>query len=86
MVFKDERKTPTVKKLRLAFSDSPTGPWRDVTEPFTRDWIEGPSVVKIGAEWWIYYDHYTKPQDDHRHGTVAKISEKEAKALQALKR
>ena len=109
MVFKDERKTPPVKKLRLAFADSPAGPWRDITEPFTRDWIEGPSVVKIGAEWWIYFDHYTKPQqygairtsdwknfedvsaqvtfpDDHRHGTVARISEKEAKTLQAQKR
>ena len=105
MVFKDERKNPPVKRLRLAFADSPQGPWRDITEPFTRDWIEGPSVVKIGAEWWIYFDHYTKPQgygairtkdwktfedvselvsfpEDHRHGTVVTISEKEAKALQ----
>ena len=62
MIFKDERKTPLQKRLRLAFADSPAGPWRDVTEPFTRDWVEGPSAVRIGREWWIYFDHYAKPQ------------------------
>ena len=62
MIFKDERKNPAVKRLRLAFADSPCGPWTGVTEPFTRDWIEGPSAVKIGAEWWLYFDHYRKPR------------------------
>jgi hypothetical protein len=62
MIFKDERKNPQQKRLRLAFADSPAGPWTGVTEPFTRDWIEGPSAVRIGAEWWVYFDHYTKPQ------------------------
>lgn len=60
MVFKDERDGQ--KRLRLAFSDSPQGPWTQVTEPFSRDWVEGPSVARIGEEWWIYFDHYTKPQ------------------------
>jgi hypothetical protein len=62
LVFKDERKTPLVKRLRLAFADSPRGPWRDVSEPFTGDWVEGPSVARIGREWWIYFDHYQQPQ------------------------
>ena len=62
MVFKDERKTPLQKRLRLAFADSPRGPWRDIGEPFTQDWVEGPSAIKIGDEWWIYFDHYGKPQ------------------------
>jgi hypothetical protein len=105
LVFKDERKTPLMKRLRLAFADSPRGPWREVTEPFTGDWVEGPSVAAIGREWWIYFDHYAKPQhygavrttdwkkfedmtgqvsfpDDHRHGTVVKISETLARGLQ----
>ena len=42
MIFKDERKTPLMKRLRLAFADSPRGPWKDVTEPFSGDWVEGP--------------------------------------------
>jgi hypothetical protein len=37
-----------VKRLRLAFADSPGGPWKDTTEPFSGDWVEGPSAVKIG--------------------------------------
>jgi hypothetical protein len=62
MVFKDERRSPVQKRLRLAFADSPAGPWRDVTEPFSKDWVEGPTVACIGEWWWIYYDHYTKPR------------------------
>lgn len=61
MVFKDERKNPLQKKLRLASAPSPMGPWTNVTEPFTTDWVEGPSVFQLGAAWLIYFDHYTKP-------------------------
>src|SRR5262249_41921237 len=43
MFSKDERKSPPVKRLRLAFADSPQGRWKDVTEPFSGDWVEGPS-------------------------------------------
>lgn len=62
MVFKDERKTPLVKKLRLARATSPEGPWTHVSEPFTEAWVEGPTVLKLGNWWWLYFDHYTKPQ------------------------
>jgi len=61
MVFKDERKNPLQKRLRLATAASPLGPWSGVTEPFTGDWIEGPSVLNVGSEWLIYFDHYAKP-------------------------
>jgi hypothetical protein len=53
MVFNDERKTPLQKRLRVAFADSAAGPWRNIGEPFTRDWVEGPSVMRIGRDWWI---------------------------------
>jgi hypothetical protein len=62
MVFKDERKQPLQKRLRTAVADSPAGPWRSVSEPFTRDWVEGPTVARAGNEWWIYFDHYRSPQ------------------------
>jgi hypothetical protein len=66
MVFKDERRIPLQKRLRLAFAESLQGPWKGVSEPFTRNWVEGPSVLKIGREWWIYFDGYR----EHRYGAV----------------
>lgn len=62
MVFKDERKEPLQKRLRLAFADSPAGPWSAPTEPISGDWVEGPSALKIGDWWYIYFDHYSRPQ------------------------
>lgn len=65
MVFKDERKTPLRKKLRLAFAAEPGGPWTGVTEPFSGDWVEGPSALKTSQGWTIYFDHYVNP---HHYG------------------
>lgn len=109
MVFKDERRNPPKKNLRLAFASSPAGPWERVTESFSPAWVEGPSVARIGDEWWIYYDHYTNPRhygatrtrdwktfeevktglsfpEDHRHGTVVKISSDLARKLKDVTR
>jgi hypothetical protein len=61
MVFKDERVNPQQKKLRLAWAKTAAGPWSEVGEPFTMDWIEGPSVVRQGEDWLVYFDHYAKP-------------------------
>jgi len=38
-----------------------------MTEPFTGDWVEGPSAVKIVGEWFVYFDHYANP---HYYGAV----------------
>jgi hypothetical protein len=62
MVFKDERRNPVMKVLKLAFANSPAGPWSEPSEPISRDWVEGPSPMQIGEWWYIYYDRYTKPQ------------------------
>ncbi len=47
-----------MRALRVAFGDSPLGPWHDVSPPFTANFTEGPSVLKIGDDWLIYYDAY----------------------------
>jgi len=65
MVLKDERKGK--KTLRLAFSRRAEGPYERVTEPFTTDWVEGPSAIRIGGEWLVYFDHYARP---HYYGAV----------------
>jgi alpha-L-fucosidase len=44
--------------LRVAFSDGPRGPWRDVSQPFTPQFTEGPSVLRLGDRWLIYFDAY----------------------------
>jgi len=62
MVFKDERVNPAKKNLRIATADHASGPYTQITEPFTRSWVEGPSVIKIGTEFFVYFDSYRKPQ------------------------
>lgn len=59
-LFKDERLGQ--KRLRLATSAQVEGPYGPCTEPFTRDWVEGPSAIRIGEEWFVYFDHYADPQ------------------------
>src|SRR5260370_40082482 len=100
-------KTPSSETLAACVCQLPAGPWSDVTEPFSRDWVEGPFAIRMGPEWWIYFDHYARPQkygairtrdwkifedvsdqvnfpDDHRHGTVVRISEATARKLHQL--
>ena len=56
LVLKDNSR-PT-RNLRVAFGDSPVGPWRDVSPAFTDQFTEGPSVAKVGNDWLVYYDAY----------------------------
>jgi hypothetical protein len=48
------------RNLRVAFGDSPLGPWHDVSPPFTQQFTEGPSAMKLGDSWIVYYDAYQK--------------------------
>lgn len=61
MFLKDERLKPVKKNLRIAVGDTPAGPFKNVTEPFTISWVEGPSAIKIADYYYVYFDHYTKP-------------------------
>lgn len=44
--------------LRVAFANSPLGPWENVSEPFTQKFTEGPCALKIGDDWLVYFDIY----------------------------
>jgi hypothetical protein len=46
------------RSLRVAFGETPLGPWRDVSPTFTKNFTEGPSVLKLENDWIIYYDAY----------------------------
>jgi len=58
LVLKDN--TRPERDIKVAFSNSPLGPWKNVSKAFTDNFTEGPSVVKVKDEWLIYYDSYRK--------------------------
>jgi hypothetical protein len=68
MILKDETRTPPQKNLRVAFSKKIAKGWSGPSEPITGNyWAEGPTVVKLGAEWVVYFDKYR----DKKYGSVA---------------
>lgn len=50
------------RNIRAAFGDTPLGPWRDLSPSLTAQFTEGPSALKIGDDWLIYYEHYREKQ------------------------
>ena len=58
LVLKDN--TRPERNIKVAFSDSPMGPWKNISKPFTDSFTEGPSIVKVKDDWLIYYDSYRK--------------------------
>src|SRR5574344_1998373 len=58
LVFKDN--TRQQRNIKVAFSDSPYGPWKNVSEAFTDMYCEGPSTAKLDNYYYIYFDSYRK--------------------------
>jgi pectinesterase len=44
-----------MQNLRVAFSDSPRGPWGPSTDAFTSKGTASPAAIRSGDEWWIYH-------------------------------
>jgi len=70
LVFKDN--TRPNRNILASFGKTPVGPYGDMTERFTEQFTEGPSVVKIDDEWLIYFDAY-------RNKTFEAVSTKDFK-------
>jgi hypothetical protein len=66
LVFKDERDITDGKTLKLAVGASMGGPWGPASKPFTRRMVEGPTWLKIGDEYIVYYDCFA----DHHYGAL----------------
>jgi beta-xylosidase len=69
MFLKDETNVPFTpqKNIRIAFSDAADGPYSKPTAPITGSyWAEGPSAIKIGNKWLIYFDKYR----ENKYGVV----------------
>ncbi|RUT68329.1 arabinosidase [Flavobacterium cupreum] len=56
LVLKDN--TRPMRNIKVAFGKSALGPFGKSSEPFTAHLSEGPTVVKVGNKWLIYYDNY----------------------------
>lgn len=59
LIVKDETKFPVARKhLRVATAADPEGPWQDFAPPFSREWVEGPTALRVGDDWLVYFDVY----------------------------
>ena len=69
MVFKDETRWPAPQKnIHYAVSNKAAGPYGPASPPISGSyWAEGPTAIKIGRQWIVYFDKYRK----HRYGAVA---------------
>ena len=57
-VFINKDNTRPNRNLRVAFGDSPLGPWSPSSPAFTEKFTEGPAALKVGDDWLIYFDAY----------------------------
>ncbi|MEL7599752.1 MAG: glycoside hydrolase family 43 protein [Proteiniphilum sp.] len=56
LVLKDN--TRPNRNLKVAFAKSPVGPYSNVSDSFTGEFIEGPTVTRVGENYLIYFDMY----------------------------
>ena len=68
MIAKNETEKPdAAKNLFLAFADHLEGPWSKAGNPISGPkWAEGPTPIRIGEYWYIYFDRYR----DHAWGAL----------------
>lgn len=69
MFLKNETRHPAAEKnIRVAFSEKAAGPYGPVSEPIHGNyWAEGPSALRVGDRWIVYFDRYT----EGRYGAAA---------------
>lgn len=64
MFLKDETLKPVAQKnIRLALTNHLTKNYSDPSLPITGNyWAEGPTAIKIGKKWMVYFDKYRNGQ------------------------
>ena len=76
MFVKDESLYPPQKNIRIAYADKLVGPYSEASAPITGNyWAEGPTAVKLGEEWVVYFDKY-------KEGAFGAIKSKDLKEWQ----
>jgi len=67
MFLKDETREPAQKNIKIAYSDNLIGPYSKASTPITGNyWAEGPTTLKIGHNWMVYFDKYR----EHKYGAI----------------
>ena len=69
MFLKDETNRPFLpqKNIKMAIATNAEGPYGPASPPITGAyWCEGPSAIKIGDEWFVYFDKFR----EHAYGAV----------------
>lgn len=67
MFLKDETREPVQKNLKIAYSDALIGPYSTASAQITGNyWAEGPTTLKYGDNWIVYFDKYR----DHKYGAI----------------
>ncbi|MBD0352779.1 MAG: glycoside hydrolase family 43 protein [Flavisolibacter sp.] len=68
LFLKNETRAPVEKNIRVAFAKKQTAPYSAPSKPITGNyWAEGPTALRIGNQWIVYFDKYR----DHKYGAVA---------------
>jgi hypothetical protein len=62
LIVKDETRNPPKKFLQLASADDLHGPFGKLSAPFSPAglWSEGPTAIKIGDDYLVYFEAYMK--------------------------
>ncbi len=67
MVMKNETLTPPAKYLFLTYADELGGPWSKPGPSISGEqWAEGPSAIRTGGFWYIYFDKYR----ENKYGAI----------------
>ncbi|MGC4104271.1 glycoside hydrolase family 43 protein [Ferruginibacter sp.] len=67
MFLKDETRLPPQKNIKIAYSKNLTKGFSAPSAPITGNyWAEGPTTLKLGDTWIVYFDKYR----DHKYGAV----------------
>lgn len=61
MFLKNETRWPPEKNIRIAYGQQLTGPYGEASASITGEyWAEGPTALKLGNRWIVYFDKYRK--------------------------
>ncbi len=67
MFLKDETREPAQKNIKVAYAKQLIGPYSKASAAITGNyWAEGPTTLRKGNDWLVYFDKYR----DHKYGAI----------------